>query len=133
MNHVTRAQATLATIALAAGALGLARGSGSFTNPDGHDVGYGALELHLMSYNRLGGAITLGLAVLALLGALRRKPALVAVAAAGFAAYAVQVMIGFRRISGGNVTGGNGATLSFCLMMAIGLATLAWAQRVTSA
>jgi hypothetical protein len=133
MNPVIRAQVTLAVIASAAGALGLARASGSFTNRDGRDIGYGALELHLMSYNRLGGLITLALAALALIGALRRKRALVAIAAAGFAAFAVQVMIGFRRISGGNVTGGNGATLSFCFMMTIGLATLVWAQRVTSA
>jgi hypothetical protein len=130
MNAVIRAQVTLAVVGLAAGVLGTARASGSFANPDGRDIGYGALELHLMSYNRLGGVLTVVLSAVALIGTLRRAPALVVLSAAGFAAFAVQILIGFSRISGGNVTGANGATLSFCLMMTIGLAALVWAQRV---
>ncbi|HKA02957.1 MAG TPA: hypothetical protein VKD67_01470 [Acidimicrobiales bacterium] len=132
MTSVARAQVTLAVIGIVVGVLGLARASGSFTEHAGRDIGYGALELHLMSYNRLGALITLVLAVLALLGPLSGRPVLVVVAAIGFVAYAVQVVLGFRTLAGGNVTGSNGATLSFCLMMAIGLGALAWAEQAAS-
>jgi hypothetical protein len=82
-----------------------------------------------MSYNRLGALFTLVLSIVALLGPLGRQPVFVVAAAVGFAVFAVQVVIGFRTLDGGNVTGSNGATLSFCVMMAVGLGVLAWAER----
>lgn len=132
MTNIARAQVTLAVVGIVVGVLALARSKGGFASHRGTDIGYGALELHLMSYNRLGGLFTLALSIVALLGPLGRRPALVVVAAIGFAAFAVQVIIGFRSLDGGNFTGGNGATLSFCLMMAIGFGVLAWAERVTT-
>jgi hypothetical protein len=129
MTNIARAQVTLAVVGIVVGLLGLVRGSGSFTAHAGSDIGYGALELHLMSYNRLGGLLTLVLAIGALIGPLGRQPVLVVVAAVGFAVFAVQVAIGFRTLDGGNVTGSNGATLSFCVMMTVGLGALAWADR----
>jgi hypothetical protein len=131
VTNVARAQVTLAVVGIVVGVLGLARASGSFAEHTGRDIGYGALELHLMSYNRLGALITLVLSIAALLGPLSGRPVLIIAAAIGFAAYAVQVVVGFRTLQGGNLTGSNGATLSFCLMMAIGLGVLAWAERAT--
>jgi hypothetical protein len=133
VTNLARAQVTLAVVGIVVGVLGLARASGGFAEHTGRDIGYGALELHLMSYNRLGALITLALSIVALLGPLSRRSVLVVVAAVGFAVFALQVIIGFREIQGGNFTGGNGATLSFCLMMAIGLGVLAWAERATPA
>lgn len=124
MKPTTRATATLAAIAMIAGLLGLVLADGSFTNHQGSDVGYGDLELHLMSFNRFGGLLSLVLGALVLTGALRHQRLLIAAGAIGFAAFAVQALIGARQIDGGNITGANPATLSFCLMMAIGLGVL---------
>ena len=124
MKPTTRSTATLAAIAMIAGLLGLVRADGSFTNHHGSDIGYGDLELHLMSFNRLGALISLVLGALVLAGALRHQRLLVTVGAVGFAAFAVQTLIGARRIDGGNITGANPATLSYCLMMTIGLGAL---------
>ena len=121
MSPTRRAQLTLATVAIMSGAIGLARARGSFTNRSGSDVGYPELELHLMSFNRLGALVALMLGTIAFVGALRGHRFVVAISAFGFVAFALQTAIGARRIDGGNITGANGATLSFCLMMAIGL------------
>ncbi len=132
MTRVARAQLTVAVVGVAAGGLGLISGSGGFTNHHGHDIGYASLEVHLMSYNRLGGLLTVALAVVALVGVSNRRRGLIIAAAAGYGLFAIQILIGFRAIDGNNITGANGATLSFCLMMAIGLATLTWADHVTT-
>jgi hypothetical protein len=129
MNAGARAQAVLAGVAMVSGALGVVRAGGSLTNRSGSDIGYGDLELHLMSFNRLGGLLALALGTLALAGALQGRRVVVAAAAFGFVVFALQTLIGDRRIDGGNITGANGATLSFCLMMAIGLGVLAWYER----
>ncbi|MEO8696619.1 MAG: hypothetical protein ABI658_24115 [Acidimicrobiales bacterium] len=128
MTPTTRATATIATVGIIAGAIGTARAQGGFTNRHGSDVGYAALDMHLMSFNRLGGLIAMALGALALLGTLRAAQALVALAAIGYGAFAIQTLIGFRQTDGGNITGANGATLSFCLLMAIGLGTLTWTE-----
>ena len=124
MKPTTRATVTLAAAGMIAGLIGLVRADGSFTNRGGSDVGYGDLELQLMSFNRFGGLLCLALGALVLAGALRHKRMLVAVGALGYAAFAVQTLIGARRIDGGNITGANPGTLSFCLIMAIGLGVL---------
>ena len=129
MSPTRRAQLTLAAVAITSGAIGLARARGSFTNRSGSDIGYAELELHLMSFNRLGALLAFTLGTIAFVGALRGQPSLVAITALGFGAFALQTAIGARRIDGGNITGANGATLSFCLMMAIGLGALTWPER----
>ena len=129
MSPTRRAQLTLAAVAIASGAVGLARARGSFANRSGSDIGYAELELHLMSFNRLGALLAFALGTIAFVGAFRSQRSVVAIAAIGFGAFAVQSVIGARRIDGGNITGANGATLSFCLMMAIGLGVLAWPER----
>ena len=129
MSPIKRAQFTLAVVSLVSGALGVALASGPLTNRSGSDVGYGGLELHLMSFNRLGGLIAVGLGVVALIGALKSQRSVVAASAVGFALFALQTLIGDRQLDGGNITGANGATLSFCMMMAVGLGVLAWFDR----
>ncbi|MEO5841194.1 MAG: hypothetical protein ABIQ73_19580 [Acidimicrobiales bacterium] len=124
MKPTTRATVTLAAIAMIAGLLGLIRANGSFTNRHGSDIGYGNLELHLMSFNRFGGLLSFVLGAMVLAGALRHQRLMVAVGALGFAAFTLQALIGARQIDGGNITGANPATLSFCLMMTIGLGVL---------
>jgi hypothetical protein len=132
MTSVARAQLTIAVIGLVAGILGLVHGSGGFADHHGHDIGYASLELHLMSYNRIGGLVTAALSALAIVGAVNRRSPLVIAAAAGFGLFALQTLVGFRAIDGNNITGANGATLSFCFMMTIGLATLVWADHATT-
>ena len=124
MKPTARATATLGAVGMIAGLLGLVLADGSFTNRQGSDIGYGDLELHLMSFNRFGGLLSLALGALVLAGTLRNKRTLVALGALGYGAFAVQTLLGARRIDGGNITGANPATLSFCLMMAIGVAVL---------
>jgi hypothetical protein len=77
----------------------------------------------LLQFNPLGALVTLVLGVLALVGAWLRQRWLVIVAAIGFAACAIQVLVQFGRSS--NLLGGRGGNLGVFLAFAVGLAVLA--------
>jgi hypothetical protein len=77
----------------------------------------------LLQFNPLGAVVTLGFGALALAGGWLRQRWLVLVAAAGFGACAIQVLVQFGRAS--NVLGGRGGNLGAFLAFAVGLAVLA--------
>src|SRR5680860_825696 len=125
MDVMRRAQAAVAIVALIAGVVSLIVSLGlPLTAPRG-----GALGGTGITFNLLGAALVSVLGLIALAGALlRRRPLVLAAAAAGFALIAVQVLLQFGRST--NLLGTRGSSLSFALGAAAGLGALAlWARR----
>jgi hypothetical protein len=77
----------------------------------------------LFQFNPLGALLTLGLGALALVGAWLRIRWLVLVAAVGFGACAIEVLVQVGRDS--NVLGGRGGNLGVFLAFSVGLAVVA--------
>jgi hypothetical protein len=123
----------LAALAVALGVVALikARDVG-FTDPDPASGDPGAMLFgtdddlpwgKLLQFNPLGALVTLGFGALALVGGWLRLRWLVLVAAVGFGACAIQVLVQFGRDS--NVLGGRGGNLGVFLALSVGLAVLA--------
>ncbi len=130
MTRLRVAAAVLGTVAVVYGLVGLVVAEGSLTNRRGQEIGWSQIELALGSFNRFGALLTIGLGVLALVGAWRGASALLACAAAGFALMAVQVLVQWGR--GANVLGSGGRNLSMWAGLSIGLAALVWGMRAAA-
>jgi hypothetical protein len=128
-----RAILVLAGVAVVIGVIGLIKARHvDFTAADPPASDPGALLLSasddslwgkLLQFSPLGALVTVGLGVVAFVGAWLRMRALVVIAGIGFAACAIQVVAQFGRDS--NVLGGRGGNLALYLGLAVGLATLA--------
>ncbi len=123
MSPLRRAEMVISIVALAAGVAGLWVAAGlPLTSPTGELVaGFG------ISFNPLGALVVIVLSAESLAGAALRRPALVLIAAGGFALYGLQVLVQFGRDT--NWLGSRGSNLSFAIGLAAGLGTLALLQR----
>lgn len=124
MDAMRRAQAIVAIVALVAGVVTLIASLGlPLTAPRGSALGGTGI-----TFNLLGAALVSVVGLIALAGALLRRPSLVLAAAAGFALITVQVLLQFGRST--NWLGTRGSSLSFALGAAAGLGALAlWGRR----
>jgi hypothetical protein len=130
---VRRAALVLAALGVLLGAVALIKARDvSFTEANPPAVDPGAMLFgtsddlpwgKLVQFNPLGALVTLVLAALAYVGAWFRQRAMILVAALGFGACVIQVLVQFGRSS--NVLGGRGGNLAVFLAFAVGLAVLA--------
>ena len=124
-ERIRRIQLTLGTVGILVGVIAFVQASNvAFRADVGAELGWPSYELRLMSYNRLGALVTLGLAVVGLTAALVRRPSLGWVAAGGFGLFAVQVLIQWRP-DASNLLGSRGSNLAFALLMSLGFGVTA--------
>jgi hypothetical protein len=134
-GRARRALFVLSTVAVLLGVVALikARDVG-FTEANPPTVDPGAMLFgtsddlpwgKLLQFSPLGAILTLALGALALVGTWLRARGLVLLAAAGFAACAIQVLVQFGREP--NVLGGRGGNLGVFIAFAVGFAVLALA------
>ncbi len=118
MQARTRAVVTLGIVAIVAGIAAAvnARDQSLFANA-GQQLG------GLFALNLFGGILTSVLGVAAILGARAGRPEIVTIAGAIFLVGAAITLL--RTATTLNFLGGHGATLSFLLMMGVGLVALA--------
>jgi hypothetical protein len=131
VTRLVRAATVLGTMAVMVGIVGVILAEGNPTTPRGTLIGWPQIEVVLVSFNRLGAAVTTAAGGMAILAARIRSAPLLAATAVVFAVMAAQVVVQWGR--GANLLGGSGQNLSLWMALAAGLGVLAWALRVTSA